>query len=163
MSDINITLFHPPTSKTDAISIPSSTMLSDLSDLSMALLGFDGDDGGVVLTKKGHSRGHYLYLPSNAATVASEENKTLASCGVVDGDFISVYTVNEFRTAEAEIERLKAEIECKKAKAERLEAEVERKKAKNKELKQESYKLERKKQKLIKEIESLTGAHFVEE
>eukprot|EP00585_Thalassiosira_rotula_P012207 CAMPEP_0196144148 /NCGR_PEP_ID=MMETSP0910-20130528/15271_1 /TAXON_ID=49265 /ORGANISM="Thalassiosira rotula, Strain GSO102" /LENGTH=69 /DNA_ID=CAMNT_0041405733 /DNA_START=77 /DNA_END=282 /DNA_ORIENTATION=+ len=55
-NEINITLFHPPTSKTDAIAIdPHSTTLGDLSNFAMALLGLDCDDGGVVLAK-GQSR-----------------------------------------------------------------------------------------------------------
>ena len=92
MSEINITLFHPPTSKTDAISIPTSTTLSDLSNFAMALLGLDGD--GVVLAK-GQSRTAF-YNPSSTSGEGGSSNTTLATVGVGDGEFISVYRVTEF-------------------------------------------------------------------
>ena len=98
MSEINITLFHPVTQRTDAISIvPSTTTLADLSNFSMALLGLDGDDnnGGGVVLAKGQSR-QPIYNPTTAANATLENNKTLSQCGVVDGEFISVYRVREF-------------------------------------------------------------------
>ena len=85
-NEINITLFHPPTSKTDAISIPPTTTLADLSNFAQALLGLDG---GAVLAKQ-QSR-QVIYNPAGG-----DGSKTLAQSGVVDGDFISVYTVGEF-------------------------------------------------------------------
>lgn len=92
-NEINITLFHPPTSKTDAISIPTSTTLADLSNFAMALLGLDGD--GIVLAK-GQSR-QPLYTSGNA----SEGSKTLAQGAVSDGEFISAYRLQEFERATA--------------------------------------------------------------
>ena len=92
--EINITLFHLPTSKTDAISIPPSTTLADLSNFSMAILGLESE-GGVVLAK-GQSK-LPIYNPTNStAATDNEGSKTLSQCGLVDGEFISVYTVGEF-------------------------------------------------------------------
>ena len=100
MSEINITLFHPVTQRTDAISIvPSSTTLADLSNFAMALLGLDdgdGDGGGVVLAKGQSRRPIYNPATTSNANANNEGNKTLAQCGVVDGEFISVYRVREF-------------------------------------------------------------------
>lgn len=98
MSEINITLFHPVTQRTDAISIvPSSTTLADLSNFAMALLGLDDDDsdGGGVVLAKGQSR-RPIYNPATTSNANNEGSKTLAQCGVVDGEFISVYRVREF-------------------------------------------------------------------
>lgn len=69
--EINITLFHLPTSKTDAISIPPSTTLADLSNFSMAILGLESE-GGVVLAK-GQSK-LPIYNPTNS-TAASDDNE----------------------------------------------------------------------------------------
>ena len=101
MSEINITLFHPVTQRTDAISIvPSSTTLADLSNFAMALLGLDDNDsvsgGGVVLAKGQSRRPIYNPATTSNANANNEGNKTLAQCGVVDGEFISVYRVREF-------------------------------------------------------------------
>ena len=87
-NEINITLFHPLTSKMDAISVPTSTTLGDLSNFAMALLGLDGN--GVVLAK-GQSR-QAMYNPNNGA----EGSKTLAQCGISDGEFVFAYRVSEF-------------------------------------------------------------------
>ena len=99
MSEINITLFHPVTQRTDAISIvPSTTSLADLSNFAMALLGLDDNDsdsGGGVVLAKGQSR-RPIYNPATTSNANNEGSKTLAQCGVVDGEFISVYRVREF-------------------------------------------------------------------
>jgi len=85
--EINLTLFHPPSSKTDAISLPPSTTLSDLSSFASAILGLD--DSSIVISKDSFASLPLLFSPMNAATDGS---KALAQCGIVNGDLLSVMT-----------------------------------------------------------------------
>ena len=85
--EINLTLFHPPSSKTDAISLPPSTTLTDLSSFASAILGLD--DSSIVISKDSFASLPLLFSPMNAATDGS---KALAQCGIVNGDLLSVMT-----------------------------------------------------------------------
>jgi len=98
--EVRITLHHPPTSRTDAISVPrSTTTLSDLSGYAAALLGIDASDdhdqggGGAVLTR-GTSLLHHPSRPDGGG------ERTLASClGVSSSDgevLVSAYSVREY-------------------------------------------------------------------
>ncbi|KAK1748180.1 aspartic peptidase, DDI1 family, partial [Skeletonema marinoi] len=89
--EINLTLFHPPSSKTDAISLPPSTTLTDLSSFASAILGLD--DSSIVISKDSFASLPLLFSPMNAATDGS---KALAQCGIVNGDLLSVMTKSEF-------------------------------------------------------------------
>jgi len=101
--EVRITLHHPPTSRTDAISVPrSTTTLSDLSGYAAALLGIDASDdhdqggGGAVLTR-GTSLLHHPSRPDGGG------ERTLASClGVSSSDgevLVSAYSVREYDAA----------------------------------------------------------------
>ena len=103
--EVRITLHHPPTSRTDAISVPrSTTTLSDLSEYAAALLGIDANDdhdqggGGAVLTR-GTSLLHHPSRPDGGG------ERTLASClGVSTSDgevLVSAYSVREYDAAVA--------------------------------------------------------------
>lgn len=103
--EVRITLHHPPTSRTDAISVPrSTTTLSDLSEYAAALLGIDANDdhdqggGGAVLTR-GTSLLHHPSRPDGGG------ERTLASClGVSSSDgevLVSAYSVREYDAAVA--------------------------------------------------------------
>lgn len=94
--EINLTLFHFLSSKTDAISLPPSTTLSDLSSFASAILGIDDGNGGIVISKDSFTSPAPLFSPTNAAT---EGSKTLMQCGIGNGDFISVMTMSEFERA----------------------------------------------------------------
>eukprot|EP00956_Cyclotella_meneghiniana_P015805 scaffold24550_cov60-Cyclotella_meneghiniana.AAC.10 len=85
MSEINITIFHPATSRTDAISLPPSASLSDLSSFASALLDLDGDI--VILRDR---------------TKIHDKNggeRTLEAAGVKDGDFLTVVRASELQPA----------------------------------------------------------------
>ena len=84
--EINLTLFHPPSSKTDAISLSPSTTLSDLSSFASAILGIDES---VVISKDSFASLPFLFSPLNAATDGS---KSLGQCGIANGDLLSVMT-----------------------------------------------------------------------
>jgi len=88
--EINLTLFHPPSSKTDAISLSPSTSLSDLSSFASAILGIDES---VVISKDSFASLPFLFSPTNAATDGS---KSLGQCGIANGDLLSVMTKSEF-------------------------------------------------------------------
>ena len=88
--EINLTLFHPSTSKTDALSISSLATLADLSSFAGVLLNLDG--GGVVLALGDK----IFYNPSGNDSTGVDGIKTLAACGVADGALITVYTTAEF-------------------------------------------------------------------
>jgi hypothetical protein len=90
--EINLTLFHPPSSKTDAISLPPSTTLSDLSSFASAILGLEDDDntsGGGIVISKDSLFASLLFSPMNAAT---EGSKALGQCGITNGDLLAVVT-----------------------------------------------------------------------
>jgi hypothetical protein len=88
--EINLTLFHPPSSKTDAISLPPSTTLSDLSSFASAILGLDDDNSGSgIVISKDSLFASLLFSPMNAAT---EGSKALGQCGITNGDLLSVMT-----------------------------------------------------------------------
>ena len=96
MSDLNITLFHPPSSRTDAISVPPSTTLSDLSNFASALLGIEDADGSGVVLARGQSRTPLLPAGADAAAAG---RRTLAECGVGDGELVSAYGPAEWTGA----------------------------------------------------------------
>lgn len=103
IEEISITLFHPLTSRTDAISVvPNSTTLSDLSAFAAALLGLDdGGRGGVVLAR-GQSRSPLYHPGGGGGSVAGGGeggDRTLAQCGLSDGEFVSAYGAGEFERA----------------------------------------------------------------
>ncbi|KAL7531652.1 hypothetical protein ACHAWF_003862, partial [Thalassiosira exigua] len=87
---------------TDAISVPKSTTLLDLANFAAALLGIDdgggggGGGGGGVVLARGQSRTP-LHRPG--AGGADAGGRTLAQCGVGDGELISAYAVREFEAA----------------------------------------------------------------
>eukprot|EP01082_Thalassiosira_pseudonana_P015789 g14433.t1 g14433 contig9:1826223-1827768(+) len=90
---VNITLFHPPTSRTDAISLPSSTTtISDLANFATALL--DLESGEIVIRKDGVDSNQTLYHSLETKDGEGEE-RTLSQCGIENGDLLSVYTVSE--------------------------------------------------------------------
>lgn len=90
---VNITLFHPPTSRTDAISLPSSTTtISDLANFATALL--DLESGEIVIRKDGGDSNQTLYHSLETKDGEGEE-RTLSQCGIENGDLLSVYTVSE--------------------------------------------------------------------
>lgn len=92
--DLNLTLFHPPSSKTDAISLPPSTTLSDLSSFASAILGLD--DESIVISKDSFASLPLLFSPTNAAVVGS---KALGQCGISNGDLLSVMTKVRFHVS----------------------------------------------------------------
>jgi len=104
--EVRITLHHPPTSRTDAISVPrSTTTLSDLSGYAAALLGIDASDdhdhdqgGGGAVLARGTSLLHHPSRPDGGA-------RTLASClgaSPSDGEvLVSAYSVGEYDAAVA--------------------------------------------------------------
>jgi hypothetical protein len=81
MSEINITIFHPPTSRTDAISLPLTATFSDLSSFASALLDLDGD---IVILR-------------DRIKLSDENNaqQTLQSGGIKDGDLLTILRVSE--------------------------------------------------------------------
>jgi len=88
--ELNLTLFHPPSSKTDAISLPPSTTLSDLSSFASAILGLDES---IVISKDSFASLPLLFSPANAA---ADGSKALVQCGIANGDLLSVMTKSEF-------------------------------------------------------------------
>jgi hypothetical protein len=86
--EINITIFHPPTSRTDAISLPPSATLSDLASFASALLDLDGQ---VVITKDRA----VIFSQQNA----SSGDTTLHAGGIKNGDFLTVLRVSEVRSS----------------------------------------------------------------
>eukprot|EP00804_Cyclotella_cryptica_P016474 CCRYP_004690-RA/>CCRYP_004690-RA protein AED:0.09 eAED:0.09 QI:207/-1/1/1/-1/1/1/0/415 len=80
--EINITLFHPPTSRTDAISLPFSATLSDLASFASALLDLDGE----------------IVIRRDTTVIFSQHTggtKTLQAGGVRNGDFLMVWRLTE--------------------------------------------------------------------
>lgn len=96
--EINLTLLHPPTGRTDAVCLTaSSTTLSDLADFAAALLGLEdvagGVGGGVVLSKNA-----LLYRSGGGgegSTAAFEGSRTLGAAGLENGDLVSVLRASE--------------------------------------------------------------------
>ncbi|KAL7513903.1 hypothetical protein ACHAXN_011099 [Cyclotella atomus] len=84
MSEINITIFHPTTSRTDAISLPLSATLSDLTSFASALLDLDGDI--VILRDR------------TKIADANSGDRTLESAGIKDGEFLTVVRANELQS-----------------------------------------------------------------
>ncbi|KAL7514196.1 hypothetical protein ACHAWX_000794 [Stephanocyclus meneghinianus] len=84
--EINLTLFHPPTSRTDAISLPLSATVSDLASFASALLDLDGE----------------IIIRRDATVIFSRQSpgeQTLQAGGVRDGDFLTVWRLSEVPTA----------------------------------------------------------------
>ncbi len=123
-SEINVTLYHPPTLKTDAISISKLISVQELAELAVALLDLaveeeEKDDSGdkaaaaaaaggggqVVLARSmeglataGEDALVVLYHPhyQHDRLQGMAKNKTLESCNIPDGTLVLVYRVQEF-------------------------------------------------------------------
>ena len=108
-SEINVTLYHPPTSKTDAISISKLITVEELAELAVALLDLaddaDGGDGGKEVALARSMDGNNGMAASAAAGMNSLEvlyqqgmakNRSLESCSITDGTLILVYRMREF-------------------------------------------------------------------
>ena len=89
MSEINITIFHPATSRTDAISLPPSATLTDLSSFASALLDLDGDLVILRDRTKIHDK--------------NDGERTLQAAGLKDGDFLTVVRASELQPANSPV------------------------------------------------------------
>ena len=125
-SEINVTLYHPPTSKTDAISISKFITVEELAELAVALLDLAHDDdaagnnnvmmdggaadgGGAKVVLARSMEGTSISIATTAATASLTvlyhphqqqqglgKNSTLESCNITDGTLVLVYRVQEY-------------------------------------------------------------------